>query len=75
MANRRAGRIRNSILEVPRERLLTVSEVAHILHVHPNSVRRWTDLALLPSYRVGTRGDRRFKWDDIAAFLAASQAR
>ncbi len=48
--------------------LLTLREVATLLHVHPNSVRRWADLGLLPCYRVGMRGDRRFRPDDVAAF-------
>ena len=50
-------------------RLMTVTEVARFLRVHPNSVRRWADVGLLPSYRIGPRGDRRFKADEVAAYL------
>ena len=50
-------------------RLLTVGEVARILHVHPNSVRRWADQGLLPAYRIGLRGDRRFREEDLDSFL------
>ncbi len=52
-------------------RLLTVAEVSALLRAHPNSVRRWADMGLLPVYRIGQRGDRRFKPDDVAAFLNA----
>ena len=46
----------------PREgKLLRVSEAARMLKAHPNSVRHWADIGLLPSYRFGLRGDRRFK--------------
>ena len=50
-------------------RMLTISEVAHLLGAHVNSVRRWADLGLLPSYRIGLRGDRRFRPDEISSFL------
>jgi excisionase family DNA binding protein len=54
--------------ELP-DRFLTVREVADLLHVHTNTARRWSDLGLLKSYRVGPRGDRRFKAEDINAFI------
>ena len=49
--------------------LLTVTQVAQLLNVHPHSVRRWADSGLLDCYRIGFRGDRRFKSDDVEAFL------
>jgi excisionase family DNA binding protein len=49
--------------------LLTVKEAARLLHVHPNTVRRWHDIGLLSAYRVGPRGDRRFRLEDIERFL------
>jgi len=55
--------------ELP-ERFLTVREVADMLHVHTNTARRWSDLGLIKSYRVGPRGDRRFKSEDINTFIA-----
>ena len=53
--------------------MLTVSEVAHLLGAHMNSVRRWADKGLLPSYRIGFRGDRRFRPDEISSFLASQK--
>jgi excisionase family DNA binding protein len=52
------------------EVLLKVSEVADLMNAHPNSVRRWADIGLLPSYRIGQRGDRRFKLQDVYGFLS-----
>lgn len=49
--------------------LLTVREVAELLHIHNNTVRRWSDEGLLKSYRISRRGDRRFKKEDINRFL------
>ena len=52
-------------------RMLTVSQVADLLGAHVNSVRRWADIGLLPSYRIGLRGDRRFRPDEISSFLVS----
>ncbi len=50
-------------------RMLTTTEVAHLLHVHANTVRHWANEGLLPAYRLGTRGDRRFKQEDVESFI------
>ena len=50
-------------------KLLMVHEVAKLLNVHPNTVRQWNDQGLLKSYRIGPRGDRRFRQEDITGFL------
>lgn len=50
--------------------MLTVAEVARLLHVHPNTLRRWTNDGRLKAYRINFRGDRRFKREDVARFLA-----
>ena len=50
--------------------MLTVREVARILHVHPNTLRRWSNSGAIRVCRVSSRGDRRFKREEIARFLA-----
>jgi excisionase family DNA binding protein len=49
--------------------MLTISEVAHLLNVHINTIRRWSNQGILKSYRIGSRGDRRFRQEDIDSFL------
>lgn len=49
--------------------VLTVREVAEFLNIHVNTVRRWSNLGILRGYRIGPRGDRRFRRQDIVAFL------
>jgi len=49
--------------------MLTTSDVARLLNTHVNTVRRWSDQRLLKAYRIGRRGDRRFKRQDIDSFL------
>ncbi|MBU2534716.1 MAG: helix-turn-helix domain-containing protein [Chloroflexota bacterium] len=48
---------------------LTVTEAARLLHIHVNTVRRWSNLGIIKSYRIGPRLDRRFWKEDITALL------
>lgn len=50
--------------------MLTVREVARLLNIHSNTVRRWSDRGIITAYRITHRGDRRFRREDIAHFLA-----
>ena len=50
--------------------LLTARQVARLLNLHVNTVRRWNDRGILKAYRIGPRGDRRFNKADIEMFLA-----
>jgi excisionase family DNA binding protein len=50
-------------------KLLTASEVAEMLHLHVNTVKRLGDRGEIPFYRVCKRGDRRFRIDDVLDFL------
>ncbi len=52
--------------------MLTASELARLLHVHINTVRRWDNSGILKAYRIGRRGDRRFSKEDVSHFLAAN---
>jgi excisionase family DNA binding protein len=52
------------------EPMLTTSDVARLLNVHINTVRRWSNQGTLKTYRIGARGDRRFRREDIANFLS-----
>lgn len=50
--------------------MLTVREVARLLHIHPNTLRRWSNKGRIRAYRITPRGDRRFKREEIVHFLA-----
>ena len=50
-------------------KLLTATEVAEMLHLHVNTVKRLGDRGEIPFYRVCKRGDRRFRNDDVLDFL------
>ncbi|MCL5257481.1 MAG: helix-turn-helix domain-containing protein [Chloroflexi bacterium] len=50
-------------------RLLTIREVAEILRVHPQTVRRWADAGELKYYQFSSKGRRRFMLQDVMAFL------
>ncbi len=57
------------IIDMPTSTMLTVREVSQLLHVHSNTLRRWSDQGVLRAYRIGPRGDRRFRPEDIAVLL------
>jgi excisionase family DNA binding protein len=50
--------------------MLTTRQLARLLNVHINTVRRWDDRGILKAYRIGPRRDRRFSKEDIDMFLA-----
>ena len=53
--------------------MITVSQVAQILGVHPNTVRNWSDSGMLKTYRLGYRRDRRFRMEDVLKLLEIEQ--
>jgi len=56
--------------DVKMSELLTIREVARLLHVHPNTLRRWSNYGKIKAYRINERGDRRFKREEVARFLS-----
>jgi len=46
-------------------RLLSIDEVAGILHCHKNTLRNWDKNGFLKAIRIGSRGDRRYKESDV----------
>ena len=55
-------------------KMLTVQEVADLLHAHPNTIRNWCDIGLLEAQRIGPRGDRRFRPEDVDRFLLSCRS-
>ena len=53
--------------------LLTLQEACDILNVHPNTLRKWDKEGKLKAVRFGSRGDRRYKKEDILAFIEKQQ--
>src|SRR6266567_2363660 len=52
-----------------KQRFLTITEAAEVLHVSETSLRRWTNSGKLRCFRVGGRGERRFLIEDLLAFM------
>jgi excisionase family DNA binding protein len=56
-------------IDSAKDRMLTVREVSMLLHVHPNTLRRWAGKGVIKSVCITPRGDRRFISRDIDQFL------
>ena len=54
--------------------LVTVKEACRILHVHSNTLRRWSNRGLIRAYRLGPRRERRFRLEDVLALLSEEAA-
>ena len=48
-----------------KKRLLRINEAAEMLGVNPETLRRWDNDGILTAIRVGSRGDRRYKIEEI----------
>jgi excisionase family DNA binding protein len=49
--------------------LLTLEEASEYLKCHPNTLRQWDKKGILPAIRLGERRVRRYKKEDLHAFL------
>ncbi len=56
-------------IEIP----LSTGDVALLLNIHTNTVRRWSRSGILKTYRVGPRGDRRFLQKDVRMLFHKSK--
>ncbi|MBI2600466.1 MerR family transcriptional regulator [Candidatus Daviesbacteria bacterium] len=54
-------------------KLLRIREAAEILGVNPETLRRWDRLGKLKAVVVSTRGDRRYRREDIVNFINIHQ--
>jgi DNA (cytosine-5)-methyltransferase 1 len=50
-------------------KLLTIRQAAEMLNVHAETLRRWDRQGKLTAIRVNDRGDRRYRQEDIEAYL------
>ena len=50
-----------------------MGRAAHVLGVHANTVRTWTDQGILPCLRINQRGDRRYRAEDLRRFLETAR--
>lgn len=53
--------------------ILTLAEACELLNCHPNTLRNWDNKGILKAIRFGTRGDRRYRKNDILAVIKESK--
>lgn len=49
--------------------LLSLKEACDILKCHPNTLRQWDKKGILKAIRIGARGDRKYRRDEILSLL------
>lgn len=62
---------RLEVNEVPE--LLTLKQACELLKCHPNTLRQWDKDGILKAIRIGKRGDRRYKKEDLRKFVEHNQ--
>lgn len=53
----------------PLQELLTLKQASELLKVYPNTLRAWDKKGILKAIRIGERGLRRYKRDDLVKFM------
>jgi excisionase family DNA binding protein len=48
---------------------LTLTQACELLQVHPNTLRSWDKKGVLKAHRLGVRGIRRYKREDLIRFM------
>ncbi len=48
--------------------LLTLKQASELLQVHPNTLRAWDKKGVLKAVRIGIRGLRRYRKEDLMKF-------
>jgi excisionase family DNA binding protein len=56
----------------PDDQMLTISTASKLLNVHMNTLRLWSNQGRLTCYRIGARGDRRYRRGDLMEFRRKS---
>lgn len=67
MSNGNSKRQNLSFDDLPE--LLTLDEVARVLRVSKITLKRWGKKGKLPAIRINSRGDRRYKKQEVMRFL------
>ena len=53
-------------------KLITLKEASFMLRCHENTLRAWDKKSILKAVRIGVRGDRKYKKNQIVDFLNKS---
>ncbi|PIY80685.1 MAG: hypothetical protein COY80_01765 [Candidatus Pacebacteria bacterium CG_4_10_14_0_8_um_filter_42_14] len=55
------------------DNLLSIAETAKILHVHPNTLRKWDAEHIFPALRIGPKKIRKYRPSEVLDFMKKSR--
>ena len=53
--------------------ILTLRQACEFLNCHPNTLRNWDNNGYLKAIRFGSRGDRRYRKEDIVKLISSKK--
>lgn len=52
---------------------LTLKQASELLQVHPNTLRNWDKKGVLKATRIGVRGIRRYKREELLKYMDSNK--
>lgn len=69
LTKRKPNYLVNIMVDTKQPEYLTITQACELLQVHPNTLRNWDKKGVLKANRIGIRGIRRYKREDLIKFM------
>lgn len=69
LTKRKPNYLVNIMADTKQPEYLTLTQACELLQVHPNTLRNWDKKGVLKANRIGIRGIRRYKREELIKFM------